>query len=140
MSTPKITVEIEIRAPLEKVFAFVCDVDTHPLYAQFVQSVKITSPIRSGVGVIFVQRQLRGDGIAEIYSEITEIMPLRKIVWLSRGQIGEALVSYVFEPTLQGTKVIHSVATSLYEDPQQRRKSIEENEQELATLKTLMER
>ncbi|MBI4289583.1 MAG: SRPBCC domain-containing protein [Chloroflexi bacterium] len=140
MATPEIMVETEIRAPLEKVFAFVCDVDTHPLYAQFVESVKITSPVRCGVGVTFVQRQRRDGSVAEINSEITEVIPLRKIVWLSRGQIGEALVSYVFEPALQGTKVIHSVATSLYEDPQQRRKSIEENEQELATLKRLMER
>ncbi|MBI4319790.1 MAG: hypothetical protein HY675_14975, partial [Chloroflexi bacterium] len=48
------SLEIEIAAPVSKVFDYVTDVETHPAYADFVSSVRITSSIRRGKGVTFV--------------------------------------------------------------------------------------
>lgn len=131
-------VEIEIAAPIKKVFDFVADVETHPLYdGDFVESVKITSAKRRGKGVTF--KQVRRGADKHTDSEILEFIPNEKVAWVSRGSSGDVLVSYWFEQTPTGTRVIHAVSSPLLDDPQRLKLSYEENEKELATLKTMME-
>lgn len=131
-------VEIEIAAPVKKVFDFVANVETHPLYdGDFVESVKITSTKRRGKGVIF--KQVRRGADKDTDSEILEFIPNRKVAWVSRGSSGDVLVSYWFEGTPIGTRVIHAVSSPLLDDPRRLKLSYEENEKELANLKKMME-
>ena len=131
-------VEIEIAAPVKKVFDFVADVETHPLYdGEFVESVKITSTRRRGKGVTFTQVR-RGAGKPSD-SEIIEFLPDKKVVWVARGSKGNVLVSYWFKKTPRGTHVIHAVSSTLLDDPERLKLSYEENTRELANLKKMLE-
>ena len=47
--------QVEIEAPIKKVFNYIADVSTHPQYATFVASIKFLTTKRIGVGVKFVQ-------------------------------------------------------------------------------------
>lgn len=47
---PKLEAAIEIKAPPEKVFAFISDVETQPLWARWAKKVDITSLNRRGLG------------------------------------------------------------------------------------------
>lgn len=131
-------VEIEIAAPVKKVFDFVADVETHPLYdGEFVESVKITSSRRRGKGVTFTQ--VRRGSVKPTNSEILEFAPNKKVAWVSRGSLGDVLVSYWFEKTSLGTRVIHAVSGPLLDDPARLKLSYEENTREMANLKKMLE-
>ena len=43
--------QVEIEAPIKKVFNYIADVSTHPQYATFVASIKFLTTKRIGVGV-----------------------------------------------------------------------------------------
>lgn len=131
------TLEIEIAAPVERVFDYVTDVETHPVYADFVASVEITSSLKQGAGVKFVQVH-KGDS-HRIPSEIVEHVPHEKVVWLTHGRNGDTVVSYWFRETAKGTKVIHSVASQAFNDEQAYQRSYDNNVRELANLKKVLE-
>ena len=135
----EIRVEIEIAAPVKKVFDFVADVETHTLYAgHFVESVTITSTIRRGKGVTFKQIH-QGSG-KQMNSEIVEFIPNKKVAWVATGKTGsDVLASYWFEETPIGTRVIHTINSDLFNDPQRRKGAYEGNEKELANLKKILE-
>ncbi len=134
----EVRVEIEIAAPIKKVFDFVADVETHPFYAgHFVSSVRMTSTKRQGIGVTF-QQVHKGSGLVRD-SEIIEFVQNEKITWISRGSSGETLVNYWFRETPKGTKLIHAASSPAFDDPIRRRSVYEDNEKELANLKKMME-
>ncbi|MBM2832423.1 MAG: hypothetical protein HW414_1475 [Dehalococcoidia bacterium] len=131
-------VEIEIASPVKKVFDFVADVETHPLYdGEFVESVKITSAKRRGKGMTFTQVRRGSDKPSP--SEIIEFAPNKKVVWVAHGAKGDVLVSYWFEKTPRGTRIVHAVSSTLLDDPERLKLSYEENTRELANLKKMME-
>ena len=134
----EVRLEIEIAAPIKKVFDFVADVETHPLYAgHFVSSVRITSTKRQGAGVTFQQIQKKSGLVRD--SEIIEFIQNEKVTWVSRGSSGETLVNYWFKETPAGTKVIHAASSPAFDDPVRRTSVYEDNAQELANMKKMME-
>jgi len=129
---------IEIAAPIKKVFDFVANVETHPLYAgHFVSSVRITSTKRQGVGVTF-QQVHQGSGLVRD-SEIVEFIQNERVTWVSRGSSGETLVNYWFKETPTGTKIIQAASSPAFDDPIRRASVYEDNEKELANMKKMME-
>ena len=133
-----VRLEIEIAAPIKKVFDFVADVETHPLYAgHFVRSVRITSTKRKGIGVTFQQVQKKSGLVRD--SEIIEFIQNERVTWITRGSSGETLVNYWFKETPTGTKVIHAASSPAFDDPIRRASVYEDNEKELANMKKMME-
>lgn len=131
-------VEIEIDAPVKKVFDYVADVETHPIYdGHSVDDVRITSTKRRGKGVTF--QQLRKGSDRYIDSEVLEFVQGRKIMWVAHSADNDVMVSYYFVPSRGGTKVTHTVSSPLLDDPKRLQASCEENEKELANLKRIME-
>lgn len=136
---PPVVVLQQIKAPVEKVFRFVGDVETHPLFAHFCREVKITSDVWNAVGTRF--HQVYTDG-HECDSEIVVWEPYRKIVWhnyLSGKTKPAQIISYCFEQEGDVTHVLHVVENEAYEDQTLHRRGTEENIRELANLKRLME-
>ncbi len=131
--------EVEIAVPVEKVFAFVANVENHPRYADFVERLEITSPHRDGLGVTFNQYlHLGGESLA-IASQVIELAPLQKVVWTSPHRGYVMPVTYLFEPTRGGTRVIHMAEAPWYDEPGEQAAWLEDNRRELANLKRLLE-
>jgi len=134
----EVRVEIEIVAPVDKVFNFVADVETHPLYADFVESVRITSVLKRGKGVTFTQVHRGSED--EIESEILEVTTNKKITWITHESGGDVLVNYWFDEIPTGVKLIHTISSSQFVQPQKYKSVYDANERELANLKELMEK
>lgn len=135
----KMQLEVEIAAPVEKVYAFVADVENHPRYADFVERLEITSPHRQGLGVTFNQYLRLGGQLQAVASQVIELVPLKKVVWTSPHHDYIMLVTYLFEAAGQGTRVTHSGEAPWYDDPAEQAQWLEDNERELANLKRLLE-
>ena len=133
-----IRVEVEIAAPAKKVFDYVADVETHPLYADFVKCVKITSKQKSGKGVNF--NQVHQNSLDEITSEITEYMPSKKISWVAHENDGDVLVHYFFEEAAGKTKVLHLIDSAKFDDPAKQKRTYDNNVRELENLKAILEK
>jgi uncharacterized membrane protein len=136
---PPVVVLQKIKAPIDRVFHFIGDVETHPRYAEFCLSVKVTSPTRGAVGTTFHQVH---EGGHECDSRIVHWEPYRKIVWHNfvSGQAAPAqVVTYRLEQEGDITHVLHTVESDLYEDQAIHRKGTEDNVRELANLKELLE-
>jgi len=131
--------EVEIAAPVDKVYDFVANVENHPLYADFVEKLEITSPYRRGLGVTFNQHLRLGDEIVAVPSQVIELVPSRKVVWTSPHRGYVMPVTYLFEPTGQGTRVVHMAEAPWYDDPTEQARWREDNSRELANLKRLLE-
>jgi len=101
--------EIEISAPVDRVYEFVANVENLPRYADYVERLEVTSPYRFGLGVTFNQYIRRGEETMAVPSQVVELVPSRKVVWTAphRGYIMP--VTYLLEPTSRGTRVIHMV-------------------------------
>ncbi len=150
---PPIVVLQQVKAPVEVVFNFVGNVETHPQIAPFCKEVKITSPEgHRGKGTRF--HQIFHDR-PECDSEIMFWEPSRKIVWHNfvgvgqgelqaiyntyRGEKPAQIITYRFEQEGEFTHVLHTVDNEVYEDQTLHRGGTEENIRELASLKRLLE-
>ncbi|MFQ5895021.1 MAG: SRPBCC family protein [Nitrospinota bacterium] len=136
---PPVVVLQKIRAPVEKVFHFIGNVETHPQFADFCREVKVTSGRRNAAGTRF--HQVFVDG-RECDSEIVVWEPYRKIVWhnfVGREEKPAQVITYRFEQEGEITHLLHTVETDAYEDQTLHRKGTEENLREVANLKRLLE-
>jgi len=134
----EIRVETKIKATVREVFDYVADVETHPLYADFVTVVKITSAIRNGKGVTFYQVHQGSD--EKIASEILEFIPAKHIYWITHEKGGDVFVKYWFEETDGFTKVLHTIDSTQFDDPVVNKHVYDNNARELANLKKIMEK
>lgn len=137
---PPVVVLQEVRAPVEKVFNFVGNVETHPQLAPFSKEVRITSPEgHKGVGTRF--HQIFHDR-PECDSEIIVWEPHSKIVWhnfIGGSDKPAQIISYYFEQDGERTQVLHTVDNDAYENQTLHRGGTEENLQEMANLKRVVE-
>jgi hypothetical protein len=137
---PPVVVLQQIKAPAEKVFAFVGNVLTHPQIAPFCKEVRITSPGgHKGAGTRF--HQIFHDR-PECDSEIKVWEPHSKIVWhnfVGGSSKPAQVITYRFEQVGGTTHVLHTVDNDAYEDQARHRGGTEENIVELGNLKRLME-
>lgn len=130
--------EVEINAPVDKVFEYVSDVETHPKYAEFIKTVEITSSIKRGVGVVFYQQRV--DGIEKIKTEIVKYIPNEQVTWITQEENGGSIhVDYKFFVTEKGTRVVHTLTSEKFADPERKKRNYDENVTELKNLKRILE-
>ena len=137
---PQVVVLEQVRAPVDQVFEFVGNVETHPQIAPFSKEVTITSPGgHQGAGTRF--HQVFHDR-PECDSVITVWEPHSKIVWenyVGGSEKPAQVITYRFEQVGDVTHVLHTVDNEAYEDQTLHRGGTEENIVELANLKNLVE-
>ena len=105
---PRLDASIDIKAPREKVFAFVSDVESQPQWCKWAKDAEVTSPDRKGVGAtdeMIMQvgpRKERVEGIVTEYKE-GQFFSRRH----TRGM--EMSESYSVLPTADGSKVAWTI-------------------------------
>ena len=136
---PPVAVIQQILAPIEDVFNFIGNVETHPRIADFCREIDIISEQKSGVGTRF--HQVYADG-TECESVIMEWDPYEKIGWHNfEGGSKKAcqIITYRFEQEGEIAHVLHTVETYAYEVQALHRKGTEENMREMENLKKIIE-
>jgi hypothetical protein len=99
-------VETVIEATVDRVFEYVADVRTHTEYADFVESLEITSDHTVGEGVTFVQTHTGSPEPLE--SEVEVYDPTDSVGWVVKTPAGDRHVRYWFEPVDSGTGLEHA--------------------------------
>ncbi len=137
----EIEVRVNIRAPIEQVFDFIANVETHPRYADFCKQVVFTSERRAGVGAAFRQTVHRGGRTYDVYSTFVRWEPPHNVTWVNDTPRGPRCmqISYDLAEGPDGVEVVHRVRDLAMEASQAKQEEIEENERELANLKRILE-
>lgn len=137
----EIEVRVKIRAPIEKVFGFIANVETHPRYADFCKQAVFTSERREGVGATFRQTVHRGGKTYDVHSTFVRWEPPHNVTWVNDTPRGPRSmeISYDLSETPEGVEVVHRVKDLAMETGEAKREEIEENERELANLKRILE-
>lgn len=104
MAAPILKAEIEINAPVAKVWALVSDPGKMPQWSPQCRIMKALGPIRPGTRTINLNR--RGLLFWPTTSVITEVVPERKFAF--RIPINTSVWSYELEPTATGTRLIET--------------------------------
>ncbi len=89
---------VEIKAPVEKVYAFCSDIDGYTRFMKGAKEIKTTGEKTAHWKMEMVGRTMEFD------TEMTEVIENKKIAWKSLGDF-VAKGSWGFEPTAQGTEV-----------------------------------
>ena len=104
MAAPILKAEIEINAPVAKVWSLVSDLSRMPQWSPQCRIMKALGPIRPGTRTINLNR--RGLLFWPTTSVITEVVPERKFAF--RIPINTTVWSYELEPTATGTRLIET--------------------------------
>ncbi len=104
MAAPTLKAEIEINAPVAKVWSLVSDPSRMPQWSPQCRIMKALGPIRPGTRTINLNR--RGLLFWPTTSVITEVVPERKFAF--RIPINTTVWSYELEPTATGTRLIET--------------------------------
>ncbi|MGI9124465.1 MAG: SRPBCC family protein [Mycobacterium sp.] len=104
MAAPILKAEIEIKAPVSKVWSLVSDVSRMPQWSPQCRIMKALGPIRPGTRTLNLNRH--GMLFWPTTSVITEVVPERKFAF--RIPINTTVWSYELEPTATGTRLIET--------------------------------
>ncbi|MCH9721303.1 MAG: SRPBCC family protein [Actinomycetia bacterium] len=104
MSAPLLKAEIEIDAPVDKVWGLISDLNRMPQWSPQCRKMKALGPIRPGTRTLNLNR--RGMLFWPTTSTITEVIPERKLAF--RVDINHTVWTYELEPTATGTRVTES--------------------------------
>ena len=104
MAAPLLQAEIEINAPVSKVWSLVSDVSRMPQWSPQCRIMKALGPIRPGTRTINLNR--RGMLFWPTTAVITEVVPERKFAF--RIPINTSVWSYELEPTATGTRLVET--------------------------------
>ena len=104
MAAPLLRAEIEINAPVSKVWSLVSDVSRMPQWSPQCRMMKALGPVRPGTRTLNMNR--RGMLFWPTTSVITEVVPERKFAF--RIPINTSVWSYELEPTATGTRLIET--------------------------------
>ncbi len=104
MVAPILKAEIEINAPVAKVWSLVSDVNNMPKWSPQCRVMKALGPIKPGTRTVNLNR--RGMLFWPTTSVITEVIPERKFAF--RIPINTTVWSYELEPTATGTRLIET--------------------------------
>jgi len=99
-----ILAQIDIDAPVDKVWELITDTRRMPEWSPQCRKMKTLGPLRQGTRTLNVNRRKR------LYwtttSTITEVIPQRKFAF--RVNTNNTIWSYELEPTATGTRVVES--------------------------------
>lgn len=101
MAAPLLKAEIEINAPVSRVWSLVSDPGRMPQWSPQCRMMKALGPIRPGTRTVNLNR--RGLLFWPTTSVITEVVPERKFAF--RIPINTTVWSYELEPTATGTRL-----------------------------------
>lgn len=104
MAAPLLQAEIEINAPVSKVWGLVSDLGKMPQWSPQCRIMKPLGPIRPGTRTVNLNR--RGLLFWPTTSVITEVVPERKIAF--RIPLNTTVWSYELEPTATGTRIVET--------------------------------
>jgi uncharacterized protein YndB with AHSA1/START domain len=104
MAAPLLQTQIDIDAPVDKVWELITDTRRMPEWSPQCRKMKTFGPLRQGTRTLNVNRRKR------LYwtttSTITEVIPQRKFAF--RVNTNNTIWSYELEPTATGTRVVES--------------------------------
>lgn len=104
MAAPLLQAQIDINAPVGKVWALVSDLSLMPRWSPQCRLMKAFGPVRQGTKTINFNRRNRM--FWPTTSVITEVIPEKKIAF--RVHINRTIWSYELEPTETGTRLTES--------------------------------
>jgi uncharacterized protein YndB with AHSA1/START domain len=104
MAAPILQAQIDINAPVSRVWKLVSDLERMPQWSPQCRWTKALGGVRPGARTINVNR--RGKLFWPTTSRITEMVPERKIAW--RVNENNTVWSYELEPTEAGTRLVET--------------------------------
>ena len=104
MAQPLLQAEIEIDAPVTKVWNLVSDLSRMPQWSPQTRIMKALGPIRPGTRTLNLNR--RGMLFWPTTSVITEVVPERRFAF--RIPLNTTVWTYEMEPTSTGTRLVES--------------------------------
>lgn len=104
MAAPLLQAEIEINAPVAKVWGLVSDLSNMPRWSQQCRLMKSFGPLRPGARTVNLNR--RKFLFWPTTSRITEFIPEKKLAF--RVNENNTVWSYELEPTASGTRLVET--------------------------------
>ena len=104
MAEPLLQAQIDINAPVQKVWALISDFSMMPQWSPQCRFMKAFGPLRQGTRTLNLNR--RNFLYWPTTSTVTEIIPEKKLAF--RVNINHTIWSYELEPTDTGTRVVES--------------------------------
>jgi uncharacterized protein YndB with AHSA1/START domain len=104
MAAPLLQAQIDINAPVAKVWALISDLSRMPQWSPQCRMMKPLGPIRQGTRTINLNR--RNYAFWPTMSTVTEVIPEKKVAF--RVNANNTVWSYELEPTDFGTRVVES--------------------------------
>ncbi|HZN82201.1 MAG TPA: SRPBCC family protein [Mycobacterium sp.] len=104
MAAPLLQAQIDINAPVSKVWALVSDLSRMPQWSPQCRLMKAFGPVRQGARTINVNRRNRM--FWPTTSVVTEVIPEKKLAF--RVNQNNTIWSYELEPTDIGTRLVET--------------------------------
>ena len=104
MAAPLLQAEVEINAPVSKVWSLVSDVSKMPQWSPQCRVMRALGPVRPGTRTVNLNR--RGLLFWPTTAVITEVVPERKFAF--RIPLNTTVWSYELEPTATGTRLVET--------------------------------
>jgi uncharacterized protein YndB with AHSA1/START domain len=104
MAQPLLQAQIDINAPVEKVWALISDFNRMPQWSPQCRLMKALGPLKNGTRTVNLNR--RNFLFWPTTSTITEVIPEKKLAF--RVNTNNTIWSYELEPTANGTRVLES--------------------------------
>ena len=104
MAEPLLQAQIDIDAPVAKVWSLVSDLSRMPQWSPQCRLMKVLGPVRQGTTTINLNR--RGRLFWPTTSVVTEVIPEKKLAF--KVPINHTVWSYELEPTETGTRLVES--------------------------------
>ena len=104
MAEPLLQAQIDINAPVSKVWALISDLNRMPQWSPQCRLMKALGPVRQGTRTINLNR--RNFLFWPTTSTVTEVIPEKKLAF--RVHTNGTIWSYELQPTAQGTRVVET--------------------------------
>lgn len=104
MAAPLLQAEVDINAPVSRVWGLVSDLNRMPQWSPQCRMMKLLGPLRPGTRTINLNR--RNMLFWPTTATITEVIPERKIAF--RIPINTSVWSYELEATATGTRLVET--------------------------------
>lgn len=104
MAAPLLQAEIEIDAPVAKVWSLVSDLSRMPQWSPQCRVMKLLGPLRPGTRTLNLNRRNRI--VWPTTCTVTEVVPAKKVAF--RVDLNKTVWSYELEPTPTGTRLVET--------------------------------